>query len=489
MTAGWNVLGGCLLIFVLLRCFLHMTQDATEPLIVACGIPFFTPIYWMFRKKTNFYVWLRYHLPIYTLRLPGVRMYVVNSTTLITAVQRQNKLLAFAPIKVKAAIRLASPSKATINILESEAFGEIGSGEYANMFHKAIQTQLSPGSVEFQDMALASRQERMFGLYQWIREDMVMSITNAVYGPGNPFKYSYVREGFWEFESRMMYLLLGLSALAKGSIRARETIVESFRRYYASNGHRSGAGITRTRYEYNAKNQIPLEDIARFELGGMVALITNIVPTTFWVVYHIYSDPALLEACRNEVNGETCETNDPEGRKLRTICLSGLENSCPSLMAVVKEVLRLHTVGTSVRRVMEDHMLSGKYLLKKGSIVTIPGQVQHSDKAIWGQDAGQFNHERFLTPARHIPPSAFRAFGGGVSLCPGRHFATSMILAFTAMLIMRFDFVPVRGTWPRPTTERAGAWEVTPQPDEDIEVQIGFRNIGEKHQRWAFSLF
>jgi hypothetical protein len=50
-------------------------------------------------------------------RMPGARMYVVNSTALITYVQRQSKTLAFAPIEVKAILKTMDVSEATKAIL------------------------------------------------------------------------------------------------------------------------------------------------------------------------------------------------------------------------------------------------------------------------------------------------------------------------------------------------------------------------------------
>ena len=43
------------------------------------------------------------------------------------------------------------------------------------------------------------------------------------------------------------------------------------------------------------------------------------------------------------------------------------------------------------------------------------------------------------TTTQGIHPAAFRAFGGGKTLCPGRHFATNEILAFVAMIVLMFD--------------------------------------------------
>jgi hypothetical protein len=44
-----------------------------------------------------------------------------------------------------------------------------------------------------------------------------------------------------------------------------------------------------------------MSDIARFELGGAIALLTNIVSTCFWMVYRVYSDLQILSSCRDEM--------------------------------------------------------------------------------------------------------------------------------------------------------------------------------------------
>jgi cytochrome P450 len=44
-----------------------------------------------------------------------------------------------------------------------------------------------------------------------------------------------------------------------------------------------------------------------------------------------------------------------------------------------------------------------------------------------------------------IHPAAFRGFGGGKTLCPGRHFATNEILLFTALIVHGFDITPLEG--------------------------------------------
>jgi cytochrome P450 len=141
----------------------------------------------------------------------------------------------------------------------------------------------------------------------------------------------------------------------------------------------------------------------------------------------------------------------------------------------LQEVLRLHTIGISTRLVMKDHMLDNKYLLKAGNTVMIPGPVQHTDVNSWGSNVASFDHRRFLPGNKRHNATAFRGFGGGTTLCPGRHFASTEILAFTALLILRFEVKPVGGEWKELTTEKAAMWETTPVPNEDIEVEISAR--------------
>ncbi|KAF2192964.1 hypothetical protein K469DRAFT_652702, partial [Zopfia rhizophila CBS 207.26] len=82
-------------VYFALRTFLNATQDVREPPVLATGIPFVTPAIGMAVKEVKYLVQLRdqYHLPIYTLRLPFYRVYVVNLPSLIQTAQRQAKSL------------------------------------------------------------------------------------------------------------------------------------------------------------------------------------------------------------------------------------------------------------------------------------------------------------------------------------------------------------------------------------------------------------
>ncbi|KAI1415446.1 hypothetical protein F5Y13DRAFT_144382 [Hypoxylon sp. FL1857] len=83
--------------------------------------------------------------------------------------------------------------------------------------------------------------------------------------------------------------------------------------------------------------------------------------------------------------------------------------------------------------------------------------IMYNSSAVWGEDAGEFQARRFFQESGKLgkyDPVAFRGFGGGTTLCSGRHFAATEMLAFVSCII-RFDARPLSEKWGAPTIERA----------------------------------
>jgi hypothetical protein len=286
----------------------------------------------------------------------------------------------------------------------------------------------------------------------------------------------------------MSNLVMGLesTATAKKAIHAMEIGSGHFEKYFRENHHHQGSALVQARYQHSMDHQIPINDISRSEFAHGVALLSNTVPNTFWMLYHLYSDQKLLEECRKEVSKVLAVVKNSQGEPTHTLDMSKVKTSCPVLLSTFKEVLRFYSTAVTARLVMEDHMLDNQYLLKKGSTVMMPSPVQHHDSSLWDAEHDTFDAHRFARDKRPSPAS-FRAFGGGTTLCPGRHFATTEILAFTAVMILQFDVKPKSSHWVEPTTNGVEFWEATPNPDEDFEVEI--RSLEDTQARhWAFVL-
>jgi cytochrome P450 len=292
------------------------------------------------------------------------------------------------------------------------------------------------------------------------------------------------------YKSGMSNLILGLSftQTAREAVHAMNQGAIAFESYYNNDSHMEGSTLIQARYNHSKDHHLPLNDIARSEFAHGIALLSNTVPNTFWMLYHIYSDPRLLAECRKELAHVIVAINDKQGKPTKTIDISKVKTSCPLFLSIYKEVLRFYSTSISARLVMEDFLLDNQYLLKKGSTVMMPNPVQHRNPALWGAQNDVFDPRRFTDAEKRHHPAGFRAFGGGTTLCPGRHFATTEILAFTAVMIMQFDIIPMSGEWPKELKTAVEFWEATPSPNQDFDVEIRPKDGEMGTGKWAFIL-
>ena len=292
----------------------------------------------------------------------------------------------------------------------------------------------------------------------------------------------------------MMNLLPALTA--RKGLRGRQLVASAFLEYFQQGGLKDASVFAQNRFNSWNNHKLALEDIARFEVVTLIGTLTSTIRTVTWMLYHVYSTPSILTELRDESAAVMSTGTTPQGLPLRSLDITQLRANCPVLGSTFQEILRYHALGTSVRQVMRDTLLENKYLLKKDSLVLMPSVALHTDPDLWGPDVGAFNHRRFLRPRpstaksntyKPPSPSAFRGFGGGTTLCPGRHFATSTTMAVTIMFLMRYEVVPVDGQWPKMTGDKTGAVSAVEQPDHEVEVDVRTRK-GFEEGEWAFRM-
>ena len=167
-----------------------------------------------------------------------------------------------------------------------------------------------------------------------------------------------------------------------------------------------------------------------------------------------------------------------------------MREECHLLHSTFQEILRVHAQGAGSRFVREDTLLDNQYLLQKNMVIQMPMAVMHSDPSIWGPDVASFQPQRFLkqkTARSKQNMTAYRPFGGGASMCPGRHFVTLEVLALTAFIVLRFDMQPSSGRWSIPMQKQESlATNVFP-PEKDIRVQVS-RRKGLEDVEWGFAI-
>jgi hypothetical protein len=130
-----------------------------------------------------------------TLGLPRTRIVVINSTYLIPAVQRQVRVLDFAPIESRAVVNLTPAGREILNM----SHNGVGESSHAIEFGQAIYPTTTPDAnldavnrLSVQKVSvfldtLTSKKPQTVKLFDWVRQNIAWATSEAVCGFRNPF--------------------------------------------------------------------------------------------------------------------------------------------------------------------------------------------------------------------------------------------------------------------------------------------------------------
>jgi len=417
----------------------------------------------------NFLISKYYNHPIFTLPVLNSRIYVVSDPSIAAVVQR-TKTLSFNPIIPVVTQRVLGFDDATRSIIAKgiDRDGANGPRGFYPETHDIIYGLLSPGD-SLNDLTLSAIKAfaveldkynetlkavefggvgKVEDLLSWFRHIVVVATARFFFGPHNPItRIPQLEEAFWDFDNGIPGLLLGFLPqwTTRKAFFGREAVVRAYMRYLEEGSYMQCCDLIQRRIKVAEKHGFSTEGIARTELSFLFAGAANTTITSFWMALHTFARPELLQEVREEL--EKCVEDNKGDKKVKRISVEKIKNECPLLFSIFRETLRLESDAFSSRVVMADTVLAGQYFLKKDSVLMISGGIMHQLKNVWGDDVNEFNPRRFLelTRSKDLHPAAFRSFGGGSTLCPGRHFATNEILVFVAMIILQFDFQPTVG--------------------------------------------
>ncbi|ROT35576.1 cytochrome P450 [Sodiomyces alkalinus F11] len=308
---------------------------------------------------------------------------------------------------------------------------------------------------------------------------------------------NYVKR-FWEFDSVGLRLVWGLPRfLDPEPVRVRNAfhddvadfLDEAFKQWDAKKKEREGRNekeedpdwepIFGNRFTRLAQTFVRDIGVSRRGQAGtlnthVLGINSNTIPLTAWALFELVKRPDLFAAVREEANTALIHDHGEEGMgeegpqprggggrgnhsrpSRRQFDLKKLV-SLPLLQAVYTEVLRLHVAIYVTRQALRPTTIAG-YSVAAGTLLQTPTSLAGRDDAVWARKpnyppASEFWPGRHLREARsptsssprlEFVPSArsadFFPFGGGPSICPGRHFAKQEIMLAVAMLVSRFD--------------------------------------------------
>eukprot|EP00253_Pinus_taeda_P033445 PITA_33445 len=172
-----------------------------------------------------------------------------------------------------------------------------------------------------------------------------------------------------------------------------------------------------------------MDQCKTFFFAGQDTMCSLLTWTTMLLALH----PDWQQRAREEVlrvcNGTSLDFNALQNLKI--------------METILKESLRLYTPGNLFAKEAFTDMKLGDLFIPKGLSVWIPTLAIHHDKNIWGEDANEFNPQRFAegtVKACKNNPMGFIPFSLGPRKCVGQTFAIMQAKIVMAMIITTFAF-------------------------------------------------
>ncbi|KAI0606697.1 Cytochrome P450 [Pyrenophora tritici-repentis] len=484
--------------YLILQVLLHGTQSKEEPCLLETRVPFFDSAIGILRHGAGYLSVIRskHGMPILTLRMPFQRLYVVYTPSLIRTIQSKANATILVPNLLDFGMLFSGLNKNSQKMLR-KAFKSEGNG-FTTSVHKYLLSgsPLNAATRSAVDRLSASLPNDFFdgredGLMALVQHQLTLAMTGSIYGPENPYDDPDIETSWRKFVPGIKHLLYSPFPFltARKAMRARSRVIAAFRKYFAKGGHLEAFPMVAEMHRMNMGHGLSSDEAAKMEMATSLAMLSSGAVTVFWLIFHILSNENAVRIIREELHAvasDEPETSDT-APKTRVFKLNSIKEQCPTLVAMLHETLRYHSTVINIKQVQQDTKLADQYLFKKDAVIMIPGQSIHHNTDIWGSSAIVFDHTRFLSASfkkNLASTSAFRPFGAGATMCPGRHFSTNVILSLVAMVVLQYDVLPAAGQWAAPTKRNADLWNAMPKPDWDVNVKLVKR--AEEKTEWKF---
>jgi cytochrome P450 len=337
--------------------------------------------------------------------------------------------------------------------------------------------------------------------YAWVTNFLTEAMATALYGEDNPLtNNTEMQQHFWAFEAGTTDLLVKPfpKFTAPRAYQAREQLHKAFTTYFSQGKHSNASALIRERFAVDKLFGVPLSDSANLVgVAILSAALANTHALLYWLVVYMFHDVELLVSLREELAPLVEESVSDEGIRTATVDTTRLTD-CSLFRSTFTETVRIVCVGTSIREVVEDTVLSTKtaqgsrdFLLRKGSMVQIPAGISHRHGEAW-DDPETFKPERFLRSSEAVSADrnasdklrkqAFHAFGGGKHLCPGRYLTYSLLEGIVATLVLGFDITGEDGAALRMPASRGDFTAAVVKPTRT--EREGYRIRIRRRQGW-----
>ena len=109
---------------------------------------------------------------------------------------------------------------------------------------------------------------------------------------------------------------------------------------------------------------------------------------------------------------------------------------------ILNEALRLYPPVALLTRIVHKETKLGNLIIPAGVEIALPTILVHHDYELWGENAKQFNPERFSEGISKATKGqvSFFPFGGGPRICVGQNFALVETKMALSLILQNFSF-------------------------------------------------
>ncbi|CAE6419053.1 unnamed protein product [Rhizoctonia solani] len=415
---------------VLLYLWRSRSQKRGRPPIVSHWIPWLGSALQLQRDPDALFWRARQELgPAFGVKAFGSVVYYIADPDLINSVYKQASVFSGSPMQATFLNTVFGMRMEVITGSHAAIFGDMLASKNRHIspvnVHNLVSTFISHSRNLISKLPSGPiRLQELVTLMQ--RADCAMLF-------GSSFDFGAVASDFEKFDGGVVNLATNFpSVFMRQTITARSRLIGLLTRYFERGAREDASQQLKDFVDLAKSAEWTERDTASFALGMMWPLLANAPWAVWWLlVYHLHRARGLepiLEEVKQVVQS---------GRDLLDVVRDS--SATPYLDASINETIRIASDSFSVRWVPPSPTPArlGTFIFKGGDQIICKMRGVHTDPNVYAHP-GVFEPSRF-TDNKEDMRRRFFPFGGGFSICEGRHLALSQIKAFLIIFLSEFE--------------------------------------------------